>query len=433
MVDKKVTINGKAYKAKAVENLRIFLEKLGFKGFGLCHSESIISSARCDLCLVKVGGKITRSCEYFVSDDIEVVTEDDELKQVRVTNFEILVSGHKTDCERCHQNGLCNLQSFSRNHNKSFPQDVNLDQEDDIDDLHEEYYLDHRRCINCSLCVDFSKKIFKDGFFSKVSRGKYSRVSSNLINRDNVDLGKYRDLCPTGAIHHKLDKRIGARSHWAKVDCVGCEQKCELLARTIDNRYLDIRTQEGQLDLSCEAGRLWWQSLDFWNPNPPIMRKITNDRSVSVYFEELTDIIPQNLKWSLLLAPDLYPNEQKFWSSFQDQFETGILSTTSDDYLHQIGPSGLIENTSFKNISSFDQLEAVILIEPLWKLKPDFIAEIKSKSKFLVLISFSDSSSPYADLQVERNSWMLNYKVLPTRQKPNIEGIMELIKQKAGV
>ncbi len=431
MVEKTVLINGKSYKAKAIENLRLFLERIGFKGFGLCHSELIISSARCDLCLVKVDGRIVRSCEYFVNDDVEVIFDDLELKQVKVSNFEILVSNHRTDCERCHQNGLCNLQSFSRNHNKSFPQDINHDKDDDIEELSADYRLDHGRCINCSLCVDFSKKIFKDGFFSKVSRGKYTKISSNKFNLENVDLGKYRDLCPTGAIHHSLDKRVGGRSNWGTVDCRGCDKKCRLMARTIDHRYLDIRSVEGQLDQSCEVGRLWWQSLDFWQQNPPMMKRI-KDRTSPIFIEELIDILPTSLNWSVLLSSDLYPDEQLFWQTYQSFFSIKTLSPASDSYEMEIGPFGSIDNQLFEEIALLeDNIEALILVEPFWKYKPEFIAQIRKKCKFLVLITFSQKDSLFADIQLERNTWMSNYPVLPPRQMPDLMGIIELIKQKA--
>ena len=73
MVSNEIKIDGKSYISKKIENLKTFLEDSGVKGYGLCHSPAIISSARCELCLVKVNGKIVRACEYFVNDSIEVI------------------------------------------------------------------------------------------------------------------------------------------------------------------------------------------------------------------------------------------------------------------------------------------------------------------------------------------------------------------------
>jgi len=56
---------------------------------------------------------------------------------------------------------------------------------------------------------------------------------------------------------------------------------------------------------------------------------------------------------------------------------------------------------------------------------------IKKSCKYLIFVSFGDSAKVSCDLQVERISWMSEYKLLPTRQNGDFEGIIDLIKQKA--
>lgn len=432
MVSKNIKIDGKLYTSTKIENLKTFLEASGVKGYGLCHSAAIISSARCELCLVKVNGKIVRSCEYFVSDSVEVITEDEDLLQIKSSNFELLVNDHSTDCERCHQNGLCQLQKFSRHHNQSFPDERKSELQNETEEIARGYELDHGRCINCSLCVDYSKKIFKDGLFSKKFRGKYTKVSFNKAKVENVDLGQYRDLCPTGAIYHELDKRIGVRSQWSAVDCLGCDQQCKLDARTVDQRYIDIRSQSQSLDHSCEAGRLWWQSFDFWKLNTMISRTDSKGETAPLFLEEVNQYLPEKLKWSVYLPTDLYQSEVQYWKQYDQSFDVKILNLKELDLADDNKPKGPVKNNSFENVETIaDELQGVILVEPFGGYNLEFLEKIKKSCRYLVFVSFGDSKKALSDLQVERISWMSQYKLLPARQNDNFEGIIELVKQKA--
>ncbi|PIP91836.1 MAG: hypothetical protein COW01_12120 [Bdellovibrionales bacterium CG12_big_fil_rev_8_21_14_0_65_38_15] len=432
MVSKEIKIDGRSYSFEKIENLKVFLEQQGITGYGLCHSPAIISSARCELCLVRVDGKIVRSCEYFINDTIDVVTEDEELNNIKSSNFELLANDHSTDCERCHQNGLCQLQKFSRHHHQSFPDEKKNEFQNEIEDLARGYQLDHGRCINCSLCVDYSKKIYKDGLFSKKFRGKYTKVSFNKVQLEEVDLGKYRDLCPTGAIYHNLDKRIGTRSQWSSLECHGCDEKCLLDARTIDQRFIDIRSQLTTPDKSCEAGRLWWQNIDFWKLNSMIYRFDQNGDGAPLFLEEVDQYLPSKLKWSVYLPSDLYQSEVQFWKKYEEAFDIKILNPLDSESLDMRTPKGPVINNEFKNIESLESgLEGVILVEPFWKFNSEFIDMIKKSCKYLIFVSFGDSAKVSCDLQVERISWMSEYKLLPTRQNGDFEGIIDLIKQKA--
>ncbi len=432
MVNNEIKIDGKSYTSQKVENLKTFLDDSGVKGYGLCHSPAIISSARCELCLVKVNGKIVRSCEYFVNDSIEVITEDEDLIQIKSSNFELLVNDHSTDCERCHQNGLCQLQKFSRHHNQSFPNEKKSDFQNETQEIARGYHLDHGRCINCSLCVDYSKKIFKDGLFSKKFRGKYTKVSFNKSQVDPVDLGQYRDLCPTGAIYHELDKRIGIRSQWSSVDCLGCDKKCQLDARTIDQRFVDVRSPADSLDQSCEAGRLWWQSIDFWKLNSMIFKVDHAGTSIPLYLEEVDEHIPEKLKWSVYLPTDLYQSEVEYWQQLDQTFNLKMLNLKEFDLVDSHKPMQRVQNKSFENIEAIEtDLQGVILVEPFWGYSLEFIEKIKKSCRYLIFVSFGEARQLPCDIQVERISWMSQYKLLPTRQNGNFEGIIELVKQKA--
>lgn len=429
-----VIIDERKVKVKALENLKTVLERLKIKNHGLCHDEALISSGKCDLCLVKVGDSIVRSCEVFVNDNLIVSTKDELLNQSRTDSFEILVAQHSTDCEKCHQSGVCKLQDFARVNRQSFKNDIIKPGDKGLESIARGYHLNHDRCIACSLCSDYSSKIYKDGLFSKVSRGKYIRVQFEKDAAKSADLGRYRDLCPTGAIAHDNDRRLGVKGEWFQVDCVGCERSCKLDARTIDQRFIDIRSSDFQLDNSCEQGRKWWQEVDLWRSNIPLALKSEDGRMSPVSREEFLKKLPKKMNWKLLLSSDLRKAESLDWLSIikQYQIEAKILIPPEQSFLNSHGPDGVKKNQyaefeQLEIIESIDeQEEGLIVIEPLWRYTSAFIESLSKKSEYLVLFSFGPLIEDGVDLQIERNSWMSS-PVLPTRQSESIQGIIELL------
>ncbi len=147
----RVSVDGKILTTTPMTNLRSLLISNGIKEHGLCHHDKMISPGKCDLCLVKIGESVLRSCEVFVTTSLSVVTQADDLTENKMNSYEMLASKHQTDCERCHQSGVCKVQDLARN--SSHTQAVNEQQviRDQREDLARDYHLNHARCISCSL------------------------------------------------------------------------------------------------------------------------------------------------------------------------------------------------------------------------------------------------------------------------------------------
>src|SRR5690606_21208382 len=175
----------------------------------------IISVGKCDLCLVEVNGDLVRSCEVFVNTDMVVSTKSNRAKHGLEKAFGLLAKDHKTDCERCHQSGICKIQNFARTHVISLGEFEHKKDSTVKTELGNGYVLDHDRCVNCTLCIDYSQKIAKDDLFFHYGRGQDQSVDFNHAANDIHNLWRYRDLCPTGAIAHGDAFRIGQRRQWA--------------------------------------------------------------------------------------------------------------------------------------------------------------------------------------------------------------------------
>ncbi len=413
-----INVDGKELKAMPMTNLRSLLISNGIKEHGICHHEKMISPGKCDLCLVKIGESVLRSCEVFITTPLNIETSTDDLIQNKMNSYEMLANKHQTDCERCHQSGVCKLQDLARSSTQ--PQSETQVQRihDQKEELARDYHLNHARCISCSLCVDYSQKVEKDGLFRKKSRGKYTRVAFESSKLKNVDLSLYRDLCPSGAIAHKNDYRLGAKSSWASVTCPGCERQCELHARTIDKRFIDISSKE--IGYGCEAGFDWWKSQDLWRIRPD--------------GQQNTDQLLQakGLNWKLYLAPDLSQVESDKWLELIKRYElvTRILVPDESYFAHPLGPDGAVTSPR-KSLNHLEVLKDsnelsgnIIIVEPIWGYTDDFYHELKRQCEHLVVVSYQGIDSEKISLQVERNTWM-NSEFLVTKQSDRLEHIID--------
>ncbi len=80
-------------------------QQMGIDVPNLCWHDELEHFTSCMLCLVKDGsnGKLFPSCSVKAAGGMEIVTNDDEIKEARQTALELLLSEHVGDCEApCH-------------------------------------------------------------------------------------------------------------------------------------------------------------------------------------------------------------------------------------------------------------------------------------------------------------------------------------------
>lgn len=427
-------INDNQTQVEGMENLRLVLDRLGHVGHGLCHHEKLISQARCDLCLVKVDGELIRSCQYFINRDIEVQTDDQDLKQARIESFNLLVKNHKTDCEKCHQSGLCKIQNFARTNILDLNSKELFNENSDYEVITRDYRLDHDRCTQCSLCVEYSQKIEQDGLFYHSGRGSNSRVAFNQTVLETTDLAVYRDLCPTGAIAHKDDYRHGERGPWQMVTCTGCERECQAQARTVNKQFVDFRMPSENIGLSCEAGVRWWHSLDLARPSYKFLAKLGEDLMAPKNAAEIGEIINKNMSWHILLPGDLAPEEALQWSEVLKlpNFTASYLKPSSDDFKVMIGPMNVLERRheclGELQVSAMSEgfYGGLIVVEPLWLLKTSVLAKLTQNADHCVVFRHGPIIEELNIIQVERFPWSYS-SLLPTRQKGSVQGIINTL------
>ena len=86
---------------KNMINLIVLMQKMGIDIPNMCWHDELEHFTSCMLCLVKdeSNGKLFPSCSVKATNNLEVVTENDEIKEARQTALELLLSEHVGDCE----------------------------------------------------------------------------------------------------------------------------------------------------------------------------------------------------------------------------------------------------------------------------------------------------------------------------------------------
>ncbi|MFR8206418.1 MAG: 2Fe-2S iron-sulfur cluster-binding protein [Alphaproteobacteria bacterium] len=79
----------------------------------LCKHPDVDPSAGCGMCIVKVNGRILRSCCTPAAEGMEVITGDAEIVGVRRTVLELILSNHPNECLTCIRSGHCELQDMA--------------------------------------------------------------------------------------------------------------------------------------------------------------------------------------------------------------------------------------------------------------------------------------------------------------------------------
>lgn len=344
-----ITINGKKVSAPKGTTVLRAAEMAGIQIPKLCDHKHLAPYGGCRLCIVEVKGMRVpiASCTLPVSDDMEIETETEALKQSRKFILSMLFSDRNHFCPFCQvSGGDCELQNAAY-HEEMTHWPIQPGWNHFITDTSHPYFiLDNNRCILCRRCVRACAEMAGNFTLSVAERG----ASSMIVADTNVPLGDSTcikcgscvQVCPTGALIDRTSAYQAKDEQLTEIKsvCVGCSVGCSVNIMVRDNRIVRI---EGDWDgdvnhgVLCEHGRYDPVTETRTRLTTPLMR--VNGTLQPVSWEEALSAVQEKLQplagnkhGVAALASTRLPAEMlnAFKDLFQNKFDSELVTSIEE-------------------------------------------------------------------------------------------------------
>lgn len=280
-----IKINGQVIKAEKDRFLLEVARENGIEIPALCYEDSLEIYGGCRLCIVEIYNKgrktINTSCSTRISENMEVITNSEDIIKKRRQILRLLLDSHPNDCLTCQKAGDCLLQKYSFEYDVKFRNHDGARREENYD-LSSPYILkDNAKCILCGKCVRSCNQIEERSILNYADRGYDTYIS--------LDLGKdfatsycvscYRcvSVCPVGAL---VDKRqLGKIRSWEgqkrKVKCKSCDYGCDFIIHSKNGKNIAVEAEKpsGGRPL-CLKGKMMTELTYIDNPDTPYTKAI---------------------------------------------------------------------------------------------------------------------------------------------------------------
>jgi len=205
-----IIVDGKTVLVKEGANLMEECEEKGFAIPHLCYMKSLSPTGACRMCLVKIKGRkgLAASCCTTVEKGMEVVTEDDEIKENRRITLELLLSAQEHNCLTCIKDDNCELRKLIRQYNiegSRFRREIEVLPVDESSDA---IVKDPNRCILCGRCVRACDEVAGKHNLSFAYRGSRVMIVTGMnkawADSDCATCMACVYACPSGALYEKM-------------------------------------------------------------------------------------------------------------------------------------------------------------------------------------------------------------------------------------
>jgi NADH-quinone oxidoreductase subunit G len=213
-----------------------------------CYHPALEPEGTCRMCLVAIAGsaKLELACATTVRDGMEIATNTPEVDAAKKEVLEFLLAEHPLDCPVCDKAGECRLQDYYERHGRFAGRFREArEKRDKIVPIGKSLLLDNERCILCTRCVRFLRKVTGTGELGVYQRGVRTWIGLYEGRKiDNDYSGNLVEICPVGAI---TDSDFRARTRTWLLErgdsiCPHCGRGCNI---TLEFRSGSERSGEG--------------------------------------------------------------------------------------------------------------------------------------------------------------------------------------------
>ena len=206
-----ITINGKALEVEPGTTILAAAEKLNIKIPTLCFCPDLVPWASCGICIVRLAGtpKMVRACCTSCEPNMNIITHDQEIIEVRRTVLEMILANHPDDCLKCPRNHSCELQDLAADFGIREAPFQKVKNDFPIDDSNPAIVLCPEKCIRCGRCVKVCQDVQNVWALEFLGRGIHGKIASAadtpLGESPCIKCGQCAAHCPVGAIYERDD------------------------------------------------------------------------------------------------------------------------------------------------------------------------------------------------------------------------------------
>ena len=228
----KFTIDGREIEAPAGTLAIEAAKRAGIEIPSFCYYEGYSLQAACRMCLVEVEKmpKMQVACTLPVSAGMVIHTDTPQVKAVRKSTLEFLLTNHPLDCPVCDKGGECELQDmvfrYGAGESRFTENKLHVDEQQ----WSPVVFYDGPRCILCFRCVRACEEGMGVGALGVINRGAVSLIAPNEGDHLKCDeCGQCIDICPVGALtsgSYRYQTRPWEMEHIGTI-CTHCSDGCK--------------------------------------------------------------------------------------------------------------------------------------------------------------------------------------------------------------
>ena len=196
-----ITVNGEPVEADEGELVFELLRRQDIEVPHFCYHPELSLAGACRMCMVEIDGNVDISCTRRVEDEMEIVTDNEQVEEARRGILEFMLVNHPLDCPVCDKGGECPLQDYTMGYGPAESRFTGNKRTFPKMDLGELLTQRQNRCILCYRCTRFYQEEAGREDFRVIQRGNDAFVGKKPGGQLESELsGNMVDICPTGTI-----------------------------------------------------------------------------------------------------------------------------------------------------------------------------------------------------------------------------------------
>ncbi len=299
----KVTINGKEIDSNPESTILEAAQKAGMHIPTLCYHKHLSPYGGCRVCIVEVEGisRLVASCTTPVTDGMVVRTDTEQVRKVRKTVVELILSNHPNDCMICEQSGRCELQDLAYEYGLRENRFKGEMSRYEIEDQNPMLERDYNKCILCGRCVRMCDEIQCVGAIDFTKRGFYSKIATEYDGVLNCEFcGNCISVCPVGALTGKISRYKGRSWETDKVKtiCNYCGCGCSLMLHAKEGKIIRVTQVDDDKCINeghmCVKGKFGFEYINHEDRlKTPLIRK--DGKLQEATWDEALNTVVENL------------------------------------------------------------------------------------------------------------------------------------------